>query len=208
MPTGYTADVQSGKITSFPQFAMQCARAFGALIELRDEPLTTPIPADFKPDTAWHDQEIAKAIADIARLNVMSLDEAAVAAEAEYHSEMAHHVERRAEKVAVKARYDAMLKEVVAWEPPSSKHEGLKDFMADQLSQSIKYDCYDWPDLDPPPAPEIWLAQALATAHRNVAYHQEERCKKIERAAARTRWVKQLRESLVAVPKAKTSKED
>lgn len=37
MPTGYTASVQEGKVTEFRDFAMECARAFGALVMMRDE---------------------------------------------------------------------------------------------------------------------------------------------------------------------------
>lgn len=48
MPTGYTADVADGKITDFVEYALQCARAFGACIMLRDEPISSEIP-EFQP---------------------------------------------------------------------------------------------------------------------------------------------------------------
>ena len=35
MPTGYTAAVCSGEITEIKDFALSCARAFGALITMR-----------------------------------------------------------------------------------------------------------------------------------------------------------------------------
>jgi len=37
MPTGYTADLNDGKQVTFQEFTMKCARAFGALIEMRDD---------------------------------------------------------------------------------------------------------------------------------------------------------------------------
>lgn len=60
MPTGYTAPIYEGKQITFPEFAMQCARAFGALIDMRDDPMDSPIPDAFVPDT-YHARELVKA---------------------------------------------------------------------------------------------------------------------------------------------------
>ena len=49
MPTGYTADLYDGKDVSFEDFTLNCARAFGALVSLRDEP-DAEIPDEFKVD--------------------------------------------------------------------------------------------------------------------------------------------------------------
>jgi len=38
MPTGYTTDIYNGKDVSFRDFALNCARAFGACIMQRDDP--------------------------------------------------------------------------------------------------------------------------------------------------------------------------
>ena len=46
MPTGYTADIQDGKITTLREYALSCARAFGALIMMRDDPHDAPIADD------------------------------------------------------------------------------------------------------------------------------------------------------------------
>src|SRR5688572_13460567 len=42
MPTGYTAGILSGETKSFKQFAIDCMRAFGATIHMRDEPMDKP----------------------------------------------------------------------------------------------------------------------------------------------------------------------
>lgn len=49
MPTGYTSPLYEGKEISFEQFALRCARNFGALVMMREEPLDTPIPEKFNP---------------------------------------------------------------------------------------------------------------------------------------------------------------
>jgi len=41
MPSGYTSDLYEGKNISFTQFALQCARAFGAAIDQRDDACAT-----------------------------------------------------------------------------------------------------------------------------------------------------------------------
>jgi len=46
MPTGYTAEIYEGeKEVTFEKFALTCARAFGACITIRDEPMSASISA-------------------------------------------------------------------------------------------------------------------------------------------------------------------
>lgn len=45
---------------TFPEFAMRCARNFGALIMMRDEPLDAPIPEKFEP-SGYYKKEYEKA---------------------------------------------------------------------------------------------------------------------------------------------------
>lgn len=49
MPTGYTYPVAEEKVDTLAEFALQCARAFGACVTMRDEPSNKPIPEEFKP---------------------------------------------------------------------------------------------------------------------------------------------------------------
>ena len=60
MPTGYTLDLYDGKDITFEEFALRCARAFGALISMRDEPIDAPIPERFEPSD-YHLKELEKA---------------------------------------------------------------------------------------------------------------------------------------------------
>lgn len=47
MPTGYTSYIGQG--CDFKTFAMKCARAFGACIDMRDSSLDAQIPDSFEP---------------------------------------------------------------------------------------------------------------------------------------------------------------
>ena len=59
MPTGYTAGILDGKITTFPQFAKQCMRAFGATIHMRDDDMDAEITPRTPSD--YYSKEIEKA---------------------------------------------------------------------------------------------------------------------------------------------------
>jgi len=64
MPTGYTAAVQDGTIKTLSEYAMSCARAFGATITMRDEPSDAVIPDEFTP-SPYHKDAIVRAKEDI-----------------------------------------------------------------------------------------------------------------------------------------------
>ena len=66
----YTYELVDKKLT-FPQFAMRCARAFGALIEMRDDSMDAPIPDEFSPSD-YHVKAKAKAEETLKRLRSIS----------------------------------------------------------------------------------------------------------------------------------------
>lgn len=197
MPTGYTDAVQSGKITEFSDFAWRCARAFGALVMMRDSSMTAPIPERFEPDTSYFDKRIATATERLVELKAM---EPAQAREAALQQHAQRYVEwntRRQKLKAEQARYEAMLAKVEAWTPPTPDHEGLKIFMRDQLKESIRFDFYEEPEPVSPGA-TAFIAEESRLAHRDLDYNTAERAKEIERTEGRNRWLAELRNSLAA----------
>ena len=58
MPSGYTENIYYGKEVAFKDFALGCARAFGACVMQRDD------PADEKPkimpEESYHTEELKK----------------------------------------------------------------------------------------------------------------------------------------------------
>jgi len=203
MPTGYTADVGDGKCDNFRDFALTCARAFGALITMRDDPADAPIPDEFEVD----EYPMRLLIADRERLNElrgMSAEEAQRRADVAYNEALVYYRQQARKRAETQARYEAMLDQALRWEPPSPDHVEMKSFMVKQLEESIRFDCgYEMP------APirqtgDEWLADEIERAQRNAERHAEEHEKAVERAEGRTRWVRQLRESLAGY-EAKTS---
>jgi hypothetical protein len=102
-----------------------------------------------------------------------------------------------AKNQAIEERYRAMLTEVEAWEPPTADHVELKQFMLDQLTESIRFDC-SWapPAPGPAPAPAEWIADRRRKALDELAHAAGDLAQEIQRAAGRTAWVKALRASL------------
>lgn len=194
MPTGYTAAIKDG--ISFERFTWNCARSFGALITMRDEPSGAPIHEEFKVSD-FYASELAKAEDRLAVLQAMS-DEESCAAAAAAHTEAVARVEKLlAEAQDLRSKYEAMLDKVTAWTPPTPDHLGLKDFMVDQLRKSIDFDCsteyITQPVLKDGAA---WRADAIARAGRLIKHYVEMHAEEVTRTAERNAWIRALRESV------------
>lgn len=194
MPTGYTAEIYEGKKVSFERFAMKCARAFGACVTMRDDDMDAEIPNKFKASD-YHDKELARAKKRLDDALTITPKQAAGRAVAQYDKLFKAHQEDVAEKLALKERYESLLVQVRSWVPPTNKHREFRKFMADQLEQSIEFDCS--PN-DPPKVktPEEWRADEIERAKWNVNYHAKEGQAERIRVAERNAWIRALRDSL------------
>jgi hypothetical protein len=194
MPTGYTHGVQEGKVTEFRDYAMQCARAFGATIMMRDEPASTPIPEAFEP-SSYNAQRLEESKALLAKLLEMTPEEAAKACEKENREQAAYAKKANERRAVEQSRYEAMLAKAEAWEPPSVEHREFKKFMCDQLRESIRFDCspYEGPE---PLSPEAWMGESLRRVRRDIEYHTKAHAEELERTAGRNKWIADLRSSL------------
>jgi hypothetical protein len=197
MPTGYTHKVQDGKITSLRDFAMECVRGMGVCISMRDDPHDKPIPERFEPEASYHDEHIATARNVLDKTPGLTPQECDVLAQADFEAEMESHIKYANNRQQAKANYQNMIAKVEAWKP----HEdvvGLKDFMLQQLRESIKFDCSDSYRPEPPIrlTGEQWRQKQLERASRDLAYHEKKRAAEIRRVEDRNRYLVALRESL------------
>jgi len=197
MPTGYTADVQDGKVTSFRAFAMQCARAFGALVTMRDDDQDAPIPEELKPGE-YYISSVQSDEVKLGGLLAMGDEEASTKAAEAYEAQLAYSREYRAKKIAQRKRYEAMLAKVEAWEPPSPDHEGMKKFMLSQLRESIEFDCSSdyTPTVEPLLSGADWRKQQIARAQESLERSRKSLADEEERVRGHNKWLRQLRESL------------
>lgn len=196
MPTGYTYPVVEGKVTEFRDFALGCARAFGALIMMRDDAADAPIPESIPADTDYYDKCIAAEAQRIEEIKAMSAADADVEARTAYEEAMGSRTVYLSIKELEAERLNAMLQKVRAWQPPTPDHLGMKEFMIDQLSISM-------PDDYVPAIPVLldgatWRAQQLNELSAALDRHARDRDKEIERAKGRNDWLAKLRQSLAA----------
>ena len=193
MPTGYTAAIKDGQ--TFEEFVWGCARAFGALAEMRDEPTNARVPTEFQVDP-YHAAHLERALA--AQVGVASITpaEAEVRAAAANKKALANWEQDRDETIALSAKYRAMQARVRAWSPPSKEHLELQAFMLEQIKSALDFDCCHHPAKPTPLSGADWLATEIKNAARSVSYHQEQRRKEQERTEGRNRWLRLLRESV------------
>ncbi len=199
MATGYTYKVSEGTMTSLRDFALECVRALGVCITMRDEPMSAPIPQAFEP-SAHYKESLDTAEAELARVKALTPEEVITKAE-EYHLQrVGSNMDARGRHYLTKKRYDAMREKVVAWD---CKVEGLKEFMLQQLDESLKWDCFDAVTLDkyypldlPRQTPEEWHEKTIAAAQRDVDYHAEQYQKEISRTADRNDYLRRFWECL------------
>lgn len=196
MPTGYTHDVQTGKITGLNDFAIRCARAFGALISMRDKASDAPVPERLEPNTEYFDKALASARNTMDEVPGLTASDCDQRAAEEFEQALAQHTERQAERYKEEVRYKDMIEKVEQWQVPEAI-AGLRKFMLEQLRQSVKFDCNYKPERPIRLTGEDWRKEQLRKASRDLAYHTEKRDKEVEHTRGYNEWLADLRKSLM-----------
>ena len=199
MPTGYTAKLmEEGQ--SFSDFIMLCARAFGAAISMKEDSLETPIPEAFQP-SAFYRELIDTAAQRKAELDAMTSAERIAFGEQQRQKDITSCDESIRRLTVENARLKDMEIQVRAWEPPSTDHTGLKDFMLEQIRVCLHDSSYTEQGLKTAleKSPCAYYSEAVLRAEHDIEYYAKEEKKEIERVAGRNKWVRQLRDSLTCL---------
>jgi len=199
MPTGYTAGILDGKITTFHQFAKSCIRAFGATVHLRDESLESEyeprVPSDYHTKAIEASRILIKNAELLSDNAIISIKKTELEDSRKYHLE--------AIEKAKKSTIDMnnILADVVKWQPPTSEHFGIKDFMVKQISETIDFDCKTEYHDEALVKIEIDLLTINASGIRkemvekgkkDFTYHNAENLKEIKRCEQSNKWVSDL----------------
>lgn len=198
MPTGYTAPIHDGDEITFEDFALRCARNFGAFIMQRDEPMSTPAAPRFEPQTRYYDEQIEKATDRLALLKGWSWDETVEQFRIERERQEKRYQEAQEKDAAMTARYDGMIAQVEAWQP-SERWRRLKAFMLEQLEESKRFDCGVGDYLKPKTwgqSPDEWRQAEIENAERDLARGRKSRQEEIDRTNERNEWAADLYASL------------
>ncbi len=196
MPTGYTHKIDDDPNFTFEQFAMGCARAMGACVDMRDEPGSAEIPKAFEVP-AWYASGVRQAEAHLREVEGMTVQDATKASAGEHFAAHEGWERRRRDRLATLERYRSMAILVEAWKVPTPDHEGLKRFMLEQLNLCLgplRYESEE-PKVVPP---GLWLVRKRKAAGRAVVSAKESLERMTELVAGRNKWIADLRASLTA----------
>ena len=194
MPTGYTSMISDG--CSFEEFVWSCARAFGANITMRDDPNDAKI-LEYKPDD-YHLNILTEAEKELEEFDKLTDKEIDIQIEKEYQEEIKRIEQRKKEDKLLRKKYEDMLEKVKNWNPPSSDHTKLREFMIEQIESSIEYDCghYDKESPVVKPSRKQWLIAKNESILNDIKYHKKGYKEECERTEGRNKWNKQLAKSV------------
>lgn len=194
MPTTYTARIYEGENVTFGEFVMACARAMGRLIDMKEEPPDALVPDEILPSPRYA-QNLGRHRRRLAELEAQTPWQADAEA-ARWHAEAVRETEKSNAVARVRReRFQAMLAEVLAWQPPTPDHGSLKQFMTEQLQSAIERECTEMA-LPEPMSGEEWQEMHAANERRMAEYYEREAAQEEERVRWRTGWIRALRGSL------------
>ncbi len=197
MATGYTAEIEKG--ISFQEFVFKCARAMGVCITMRDDSLDTPIPETFEPDN-YYLENLKKAKSELTKVEKWDEKVAQKHLESDYKTNQKYHSDAIKRKHELLLKYKTMLAKVKEWQPPSPEHNDFKQFMIDQIEDSIKWDCdidYHQKQLNKPKQKaEKYKQFNIANLKKDIIMYEKRYKEELERTTNKNIWLKQLRDSL------------
>jgi hypothetical protein len=194
MPSGYTSDIADGKDVSFNDFALKCARAFGACIEQRDDNANDkPKLIERNNKDNYHLEKLEKA--KMWKSPTKEEFDDYVTKQSAYYNEQIDKQNK------LKVSYEDMLIKVNKWVPPTTDHEGLKKFMIEQLSESLTHDCcgdYYQGELSQINSytHKEYVDDMMRQNNKDIEYHTNELKKDNERVDTRNAWISALYKSL------------
>lgn len=199
MPTAYTAILGEREDMKLKDFALLCARNFGVLISMRDEPLSASIPKELEVDSHYK-EEYDKAVKEYN--DFMALPDTGKIAYLERTYNAMLERERECEKKrnkevdVLRRRYGKMLHKVEAWTAPTPEHENLRTFMIQQIQNSIEFDCSEYHVSIPDKITWCDIDRHKAALAKEVAFYKERYESQVKAVAEKNKWLGDLRESL------------
>lgn len=195
MPTGYTAKVEDGSITELKDYILTCARAFGALVHMRDDSLDKQMERCEPSD--YHIKNLKIANDELEEFYKISDEDMEIEITKKYENELKGNKDYYEEGETQNARYDSMLKKVNNWIPPTKEHEALKEFAIQQISISKSDYHKSYKDKLPE---RLTLSEYKNMKEKqlkdNIDYHKKGYQKEVEKCKNANKWIDSLVESL------------
>lgn len=197
MKTGYTDAISKGD-TSAKNFIMRCARGFGALAFMRDEPLDALIPETI-PEETYYIECYERECKRLEELKAMTPEDIHREAQKEYEDNKLKWEKTVENDLAENAKYDEMIKKVEAWDCSINLDlQPLKDYALDQL-RICKTDP-EWAkrhleDIEPQ-SDEDWYRYEMESCLRDISHFRDKIEKDKKWNADCNKWLSDLRKSL------------
>lgn len=202
-PTGYTAAIEDHDGCTFEEYVWSCARAFGALVHMRDDSHDAAIVPRKVED--YYPKRIEALRTELAELEACSNEDIEARQSAAIATAEAAAIVAKREREVSRERYQQMRSRVADWEPPTPEHVELKKFMLQQIDLCLP----DFEERDRPyervPArmsPSAYRAQCIANVTSSLAYAEKNLGEERERVGKSNKWVADLEQSVGAPPKA------
>lgn len=186
MPMGITAAIYEDKDVSLRDYLMRVGRSMSMAIMQRDSDQDEPVK--LRRESEYAHRSVAEHRAELERLRALSAEDAAAEAEHEFAEATEAFEKVKAEKAALRKRYEDMLVQVEGW-VPELKVIYVKEHAIKCLRESIEFDCSkDGDDMRYYPKPQrlsgsAWLEQKIASEQRSLAYAEKQLAEEIERVA-------------------------
>lgn len=209
MPSFYTQKLYYGKEQSFQEFVLNCSRAMGAFLHMRDH--SSEGKPTFKEslfEIYFHKERIQEIEAE--RDEFLSKTEQELAAQYEeeklsFYEDLKKRSKKNKERIA---RYEKRIAEVNAWKPPTDEHKNLKMFMLDQLNESNDFDTHEIEFYQRQfPLPEEWREKETKRFLKDLDYHMANLQREIKRREGCLNWYNQLLDSLGLSPHSEDSEQ-
>lgn len=195
MPSGYTSSIYEGENPTFKEFALKAARGMGAFIHQRDESLETGIR--MREVDKHYPERLSKARVGLIKAQQMSTEDARIGAAREFQEERDHAYKNNERAARLEHDYRAMLMEVHEWHPPTPEHIGFKQFMVDQLTDSLNFDVHFIDeDAITQKSPEEYKADQIQRAERELKWATESYELEVKNTNGSNQWASDLIESL------------
>lgn len=194
MPTAYTEPIHAGESITVKEYIARCARAFGPLSYLRDEPLSNELP-DTIPESTYYQEQYEKAKNRLAKLSALTPEEIHIEAEKEYDESIQSRIHFNEQIKEENQRYEDMGKLVSKWKPKDPVYNELRHFALDQLrisytppyANAVKIERED---------DEAWYRTALRRAVQDMEYYANEAEEERKRYRTRMAWLANLKKEL------------
>ena len=203
MPTGYTSGILDGKITTFKDYAINCMRAFGATIHMRDEQMDK----QYEPrvPSTYYQEHIDESKKKLAKFHNVTDKKIIALSKKDINASIDYYKKKIVEMKSALERYHNILADAHLFVPPTPDHQEIKKFMIDQIATSIDHDCnFDYyekelkkleSELENLDA-KVIRKELVDQAVNDIAYYEKNHNEEVEHCNESNEWVEVFIESI------------